>query len=108
RRFWAGRPQLLAGQLQQILAIDGIDGGSRLRRREGSVCHLMAGGDTLTVVLGNRQLQMPTALRPAMERIASGGTFRLDTLADLMDEPSRGVLARRLVVEGLLEVLPDA
>jgi hypothetical protein len=106
RRFWAGRPQLLAGQLHQILALDGIGDQSRLRRREGSVCHLVDAGDALTVILGTRQLHMPATLRPAMERIATSGPFPLEALADLMDGPSRRVLARRLVVEGLLEIVP--
>jgi len=105
RRFWAGRPQLLAGQLRQILAVDGIDDRSWLRRREGSVCHLVADGDTLLVVLGTRQLRMPATLHPAMERFAVTAQFRLDSLADLMDGPSRQVLARRLVLEGLLEIV---
>jgi len=104
-RFWAGRPQLLAGQLRQLLAVDGIDDGSWLRRRQGSVCHLVADGDRLTVVLGGRRLQMPADLRPAIERIATGDRFRLGTLDDLMDGASRRVLARRLVVEGLLELV---
>ncbi|MDQ6726322.1 MAG: cupin domain-containing protein [Actinomycetota bacterium] len=106
-RFWSGRPQLLAGQLQQLLAVGGIDDRSLLRRREGSVCHLMDVDDRLTVVLGTRRLQMPADLRPAMDRIAGGGPFRLEALADLMDEASRRVLARRLVIEGLLEMVPD-
>jgi hypothetical protein len=110
RRFWAGRPQVLPGQLRQVLAVDGIGDETRLRRRECSVCHLVpgAGGDgvTLTVVLGQRELHMPAALRPSMERIARGEPLRLADLADLLDGPSRLVLARRLVVEGLLEVLP--
>lgn len=108
RRFWAGRPQLLAGQLDRILALDNIDDSSRLCRREQSVCHLVADGDGLIVILGTRQLRMPADLRPAMARIATGGPFRLGALADLMDRPSRRVLARRLVVEGLLEIVPDA
>lgn len=106
RRFWAGRPQILDGQLHQILAVEGIDDGSWLQRRAGSVCHLVADGDDLTVVLGARELRMPATLEPAIARIASSGAFRLGELADLLDGSSRRVLARRLVVEGLLQVLP--
>ena len=105
RRFWATRPQILPGQLQQVLAADQIDDDTRLGRREGSVCHLVP-GETLTVVLGGRDLHMPAALGPAMSRIAAARTFRVGDLADLLDGPSRLVLARRLVVEGLLEILP--
>jgi len=48
---------------------------------------------------------MPATLHPAMERFAVTAQFRLDSLADLMDGPSRQVLARRLVLEGLLEIV---
>jgi len=106
RRFWAGRPQILDGQLHQILALGAIDDGSRLRRRPGSVCYLVRDDDVLTVVLGGRDLRMPPVLEPAVARItATGTTFRPADLADLLDEPSRLVLVRRLVVEGLLETV---
>jgi len=106
RRFWAGRPPLLDGQLNQILALDTIDDGSRLKRREGSVCHPVVEDGALTVVLGTRELRMPAALEPVMARIAGSGPFHLGDLADLLDGPSRRVLGRRLVLEGLLEIAP--
>ena len=105
RRFWAGRPQLLDGQLHQVLAVENLHDGSLLRRRRGSVCHLVAEGDRLAVVLGGRTLHMPAALAPAMSRIAASGPFRLGDLGDMLDEPSRRTLARRLVIEGLVEIV---
>ncbi|MDQ4069770.1 MAG: cupin domain-containing protein [Actinomycetota bacterium] len=110
RRFVAARPPILAGQLHQLALVEAIDDATLLRRREGSVCLLdgpAPGGDgRLTVVLGNRELQMPPALEPVMRRIAASGPFRLGDLGDAMDGPSRLVLGRRLVVEGLLEIVP--
>ncbi|MGI8983804.1 MAG: cupin domain-containing protein [Acidimicrobiales bacterium] len=109
RRFYAGRPPILAGQLHQLGLIDAMDDSTELRRREGGVCHLVAGGDRLTVVLGGgRELDMPAALAPAMARIgaaAGTGPFPLGELGDLLDGPSRLVLGRRLVSEGLLEIV---
>jgi len=106
RRFYAGRPPILAGQLHQLSLLDHIDDSTRLRRREGGVCHLVTGGGRVTVVLGGgRELDMPSALEPAMARIAAAGPFRLGDLGDLLDGPSRLVLGRRLVAEGLLEVV---
>ena len=118
QRFLAARPPILAGQLQQLRMLDRLDDDSVLRRREGSVCHLVTAGDGLTVVLGDRTLHMPVALEPAMARIAGVGAagagsgmagptepFRLGHLGDLLDGPSRLVLGRRLVAEGLLEVV---
>ncbi|HET7720551.1 MAG TPA: cupin domain-containing protein [Acidimicrobiales bacterium] len=106
RRFYAARPPILAGQLHQLALLDGLDDSTQLRRREGGVCHLVAGAERLTVVLGGgRELDMPAALQPAMARIAGAGAFRLGDLGDLLDGPSRLVLGRRLVAEGLLEVV---
>ena len=105
RRFHAARPPILTGQLRQLRLVDGLTDESTVARREGSVCHLEGDGDTLTVVLGDRQLHMPGALGPAMARIAAAGPFRPADLGDLLDRPSRLVLVRRLVVEGLLEIL---
>ena len=106
RRFLAGRPPILSGQLHQLRMLDSLQDGSVLRRRGGSVCLLVTGSDTLTVVLGGKELHMPAALEPALRRVAgSGDGFRLADLDDLLDGPSRLVLGRRLVAEGLLEIV---
>ncbi len=108
RRFLSARPPILTGQLHQLGMVEGLDDDSLLRRRDGTVCHLVHDGDTLTVLLGGKELHMPVALEPAMARIAAGGNgdpFRLGDLGDLLDGPSRLVLGRRLVVEGLLEIV---
>ncbi|HEX3623193.1 MAG TPA: cupin domain-containing protein [Acidimicrobiales bacterium] len=107
RRFLAGRPPILAGQLHQIALVDRLDDTSVLRRRDGSVCVVESTPDGLTVAIGGKELHMPAALHPALARIAGAGAapFRLGELADLMDAPSRVVLGRRLVVEGLLEIV---
>jgi hypothetical protein len=48
-------------------------------------------------------------LEPVMARIAGAGEpFRLGDLGDLLDAPSRLVLGRRLVAEGLLEIVAGA
>ncbi len=104
QRFWAARPPILAGQLHQVLALDGVDDDTVLRRREGTACHLVAGPERLTVHLGDRRLEMPADLEPVLRRLTTGDAIRLGDLAELLDEQSRGVLARRLVREGLLEI----
>jgi lysine-specific demethylase/histidyl-hydroxylase NO66 len=110
RRFYAARPPILAGQLHQLSLLDQLDDATQLRRRQGGVCHLVAGPDRLTVVLGGgRELDMPAALEPVMARVAGAGEpFRLGDLGDLLDGPSRLVLGRRLVAEGLLEIVTGA
>ena len=107
RRFWAARAPLLRGQLRQLLALDELDDATVVRRRPGAVCRLETRGDRLTVLLGDRELTMPARLEPAMRRLLEAGRFAVADLAGLLDAPSRLVLVRRLVREGLLEQVPD-
>jgi hypothetical protein len=109
RRFWSGRTPILSGQLSQILGLDDIDDRSCVRRRDGAVCPMEADGGRLHLLLGDRQLHLPAALEPAVRRLVDGETagMAVGALADLLDGPSRLVLVRRLVREGLLEVVHD-
>jgi lysine-specific demethylase/histidyl-hydroxylase NO66 len=103
RRFWAGRAPLLDGQLGQLLALDELDDDAVVRRRPGTVCRLEVRGDRLTLLLGDRELAMPARLEPAVRALLADGGVRVGELAGLLDAPSRLVLVRRLVREGLLE-----
>lgn len=103
-RVLTTRQPLLRGQIHRLLAIDEIDDHSVVVRREGSMCHLETVGGRLSVLLGDRELRMPGWLEPAMTVAASGERLRVADLPGL-DEESRLVLVRRLVREGLLEVV---
>lgn len=105
RRFWSRRWPILTGQLGQLMALDRIGDGSRVRRREGSICVLDVGRERLSCLLGDRELDMPVELEPVMRLIADGGPFTVADLGDRLDQPSRLTLVRRLVREGLLEVV---
>jgi hypothetical protein len=107
-RFWAGRPPLLTGQLQQLLGLERIGDGTVVRRRPGASCRLRRRGDLLEVVLGDRTLRMPARLAPVMRTVLAGDRFAVADLAGLLDPPSRLVLVRRLVREGLLESVVPA
>jgi bifunctional lysine-specific demethylase and histidyl-hydroxylase NO66 len=106
QRFWAGRPPVLTGQLAQVLALDGLDDTTRLRPRPTAVCHLSTGPEKVEMRVGQRTLRMPAALSPVLARVTAGDTFALGDLADMVDEASRRVLVRRLVLEGVLEIVP--
>jgi bifunctional lysine-specific demethylase and histidyl-hydroxylase NO66 len=105
-RFWSRRWPILTGQLGQLMALGQVDDATEMRKREGSVCRLRPGPDTLSCLLGDRELAMPLALTPVMERIAGTDGFRVGDLADQLDEGSRLTLVRRLIREGLLEIVP--
>jgi bifunctional lysine-specific demethylase and histidyl-hydroxylase NO66 len=103
RRFWATRPPPLQGQLRQLLALDELDDTTVLRRRPGATCRLRVAGDRLEVLLGDRTLTMPAHLEPAVRRLLDPDGCTPADLAGHLDGPSRLVLARRLVREGLLQ-----
>ncbi|MDP8927641.1 MAG: cupin domain-containing protein, partial [Actinomycetota bacterium] len=106
-RFRRGCSPLLRGQLQQLLALGTIEDASIVVRRPGTVCKVASVGDRLRVELGDRRLEMPAALEPAVHRLVEAGRLRVGDLADLLDLSSRTVLVRRLVREGLLMVVDD-
>jgi hypothetical protein len=102
-RFWSSQPPPLAGQLQELLTLEGIGDDTVVRRRPGAVCRLRQREDRLEVLLGDRTLRMPTRLAPVMRVILASERLAVGDLAGYLDPPSRLVLVRRLVREGLLE-----
>jgi bifunctional lysine-specific demethylase and histidyl-hydroxylase NO66 len=104
RRFLGQRPPRLPGGLTDVVSVGDLADTSRLRRRPAHPCVLVTGaGGTLDVLLGDRVVTVPGWVRPALEEIRLRDEL---TPADLpLDEQSRLVLCRRLVREGLLEIL---
>jgi len=101
-RFLSGRQSRNRGGLRDVLEVRRLQDDTPLRRRPGHPCVLVDRGERLRVLLGDRHLDVPARLRPALEKIRSRGDL---CPADLpLDEQSRLVLCRRLVREGLLEV----
>ena len=102
-RFWANRPPPLQGQLRALLSLDDVGDDTTLSRRPGATWRLRAEGDRLELLLGDRTLAMPAALEPAVRGLLEAGGGTPASLAGDLDGPSRLVLVRRLVREGLLE-----
>jgi bifunctional lysine-specific demethylase and histidyl-hydroxylase NO66 len=103
RRFLTGRGPRLAGGLVDATRIAGLDDTTMLRRRPGHPCVLLPRGDRLDVLLGDRSIDVPAHLEPALTEIRLRQELRPADLADHLDPQSRLVLCRRLVREGLLE-----
>jgi len=103
--FLSTRPPALRGALLDRQRASSVNDTTRVRRRDASVCEVFRRDGTLVVLLGDRRLEMPLWLEPAMRTIAAGSAFRVGDLAPVVaDENSRAVLVRRLVREGLLEL----
>jgi lysine-specific demethylase/histidyl-hydroxylase NO66 len=103
RRFWANRPPPLEGQLRALLSLDALADATVVRRRPGAAARLRVAGGRLELLLGDRTLTMPATLEPAVRQVLDGDELTPGELAGHLDGPSRLVLVRRLVREGLLQ-----
>lgn len=102
-KFWSKRPPVLSGQLQQSLSLDALRDSSPVRRRRGATCLVRSTADELTLVLGDRDLNMPISLERPVRYVLDREEFTVQELGEYLDEASRLVLVRRLIKEGLLE-----
>lgn len=107
RSFLTSRQPLPAGGIEDMGAADAISETSMLRRRRGTFCQPVLHDGRLLVFLGDRELAMPAWVEPVVRWIAERADrpFRMRELPDGIDARSRLVLVRRLVREGLLEVV---
>jgi bifunctional lysine-specific demethylase and histidyl-hydroxylase NO66 len=104
QRFAANRPPLLGGQLLALADPAEVADDSTVRLRAGTTWHLEADGNAAVLAVGDRRLVLPAALEPVLRLLLDGSTHRVAALDDLLDEPSRAVLVRRLVREGVLSL----
>lgn len=104
RRVLTTRQSLLRGQVHRLLALDEVSDDSEVIRRKGSICVLDHVDGELSVLLGDRELRMPARVEPAMSLLAAGSSVAVSDLPGL-DQNGRVVLVRRLIREGLLEVV---
>jgi lysine-specific demethylase/histidyl-hydroxylase NO66 len=103
--FLSTRLPTVRGALVDRMSVGDLNDRTILRRRQGTICEVRRVDDGLHVLLGDRRLEMPGWLEPAMRRIASLGVLAIGDLAnELPDGGSRLVLVRRLVREALLAV----
>ncbi len=105
RGFLTTRQPVLRGQIHQLLSLNDVADDSVVRVRAGAMCVLRSTDDELSVFLGDRELRMPAWLEPAMRVIVEHGQLPVSVLAPHLDQSSRIVLIRRLMAEGLLEVV---
>ena len=102
-RFLTGRTLWQRGGLRDRIAARDLSDTALLRRRPGHPCVLRPAADKVRLLLGDRELVLPGHLAPVLAAVRDADRLRP---ADLdLDEQSRLVLCRRLVREGLLEVV---
>ncbi len=105
RRFSTSRPSRLRGGLRDRLVLDAVADNTPLRRRPGHPMRLATADDgRVDVLLGDRTVTFPGWVRMGLEALRDLPDLVPADLTDL-DPQSRVVLCRRLVREGLLEVV---
>jgi hypothetical protein len=102
------RAPLLDGQLLELAALGSVDDDTVVERRAGVVTRTAIEDGRLTLRLGDRRLDLPAEVAPAVDRLLDGAPSRVRDLGDLLDEGSRAVLVRRLIREGALRTTHGA
>ena len=103
RSFLEHRNGGLRGSMVDRMQLAEVAIDTRLRRRPGKPCVLQPDGDRLHLLLGDRRLTVPARIT---EAVRSARTLEVFTPGDLgLDQQSALVLCRRLIREGLLEVV---
>ena len=92
----------LAGQLQELVALETVDDATVVRLRSSTSFSVGIEGDELVMTLAGRTLRMPAALHGAVDALLDGDARPVSGLAQWLDGPSRLVLVRRLIREGVL------
>jgi bifunctional lysine-specific demethylase and histidyl-hydroxylase NO66 len=95
---------MIGGALRVVLDPTAVHDDVRLRRRSGLGLRVAPDGGDLVVEFADRRLRMPGHTGAALEVILGQDEFLVAELAGL-DRSSRSVLARRLVREGLLQIV---
>lgn len=92
------------GGLRDLLEADGIDDDTRLRVRDGVPARLQVADTAATLHLGDRAVVVGPEVGEVLARIQRLGQFAPAELDEVIDQPSRLVLCRRLVREGWLTI----
>jgi lysine-specific demethylase/histidyl-hydroxylase NO66 len=109
RRFVASRRAILDDQLDQVRRLPALHATAALERRDTVIADLrLTDGDNggATLLFEGKEVAFPPAAREAVVAVhETRGSFTARSLPGPLDEPSRLVLARRLVREGYLRML---
>jgi hypothetical protein len=103
--FLRERTPALRGGLEDRVHLGEMDDDTHLERRATAACVLRPGPEKLSVLLGDRELRVPRHLLEPLTFVRDHPGFRVGELSPWLDAPSRLVLARRLVREGLLRIV---
>ncbi len=105
RRFLDTRRPIREDGLSQLRALERLDAGTLLERRETVIADLEETSDGVALVFEGREVRFPVhAAVEVRECFESEEPFRVEDLAGELDMAGRLVLVRRLVREGFLRI----
>ncbi|MET0727443.1 MAG: cupin domain-containing protein [Acidimicrobiales bacterium] len=96
------RAPLLDGQLVELASLGAVGDATVVVRRSPTPLPVTTDGLRVQLRLGDRRVDLPASVEPALHRLLDGTAHDVGALADLLDESSRLVLVRRLIREGAL------
>ncbi len=100
---WAQYAGVYEGVLSEVVAPGPVDDTTVVEVRARPVTLEEADDDRCALRLEDRVIRFPGAARPALEHLlAAAGPFAIADLAPYLDDPSRLVVGRRLLREGVL------
>lgn len=95
-------PLDLAGQLSQLRSTDGLRLDTLVGARPHAVYSLHYADDRVIIRHRSRSIELPAASGAAVEFALNAPRFKIGALPDILDDEGKLVLARRLILEGLL------
>ena len=102
--FLRGRHPLVAGGFAVRLQLDRLADDTVVRLGPGAIAEIRRRDDDLVLLIGDAELRMPAWVEPAVRLVVDGADHRVADLIAI-DPQSRLVLVRRLVREGVLEIV---
>jgi ribosomal protein L16 Arg81 hydroxylase len=105
-RFLSERPHFPDGRLLELAQDNRLALGTIVARREGGPFTVRREGRKVSLLLYRRKVRFPAFVGPALAFVRSGRRFRLSELPGRLSDPSKLVLGRCLLREGVLRVVP--
>ncbi len=99
------RHPLLYGQMQQIHALAKLTADDRAGARPNLLYHLSKTDTHVTVAAYGGRITLPLHAAEPLEHALTQDEYRIGDLPGDLDDPGKLVLVRRLVREGLVEIL---
>ena len=96
----------LEGQLSQMIALGELTAASVVALRPGLVFQVLAEGDAVTLRYSDREISLPAKTGISLEFLLCSGKVAVAEIPDPLDIAGKTTLVRRLIREGLIEVMP--